>query len=150
MKQSPKMQKLEQRLRSSVFAAGGFMGGDGRPATEVIEADAAALSRLGMTVERLADRMQEITEAAIKGLGTWVDVDSGHEARVDEARGWIPCPWSDGHRSRKRVTTVRRTDSAQAVQWSDLSIHFVGTHTFFEGKGSAFRIEPAELVDVLF
>jgi hypothetical protein len=150
MKQSPKMQKLEQMLRSSVFAAGGFMGTDARTATEVIEADAAALSRLGVTAEQLAARMQEITAAAIKGLGNWVDVDSGHEARVDETRGWIPCPWSDGHRFRKRVTMVKRRDSGRTVQWSDLSIHLTGKHTFFEGKGSAFRIEPAELVDVLF
>jgi hypothetical protein len=48
------------------------------------------------------------------------------------------------------VTTLRRTDSGQTVQWSDLSIHFIGTHTFFEGKGSFFRIEPAELVRALF
>jgi hypothetical protein len=144
------MQKLEAMLRSSVFAAGGFMGTDTRPATEVVEADAAALSRLGVTVERLADRMQEITEAAIKGLGNWVNVGSGCEARVDEARGWIPCPWSDGHRFRKRVTTIKRRDSGRTVQWSDLSIHLIGKHTFFEGKGSTFRIEPTELVDVLF
>lgn len=144
------MQKLEQMLRSSVFAAGGFMGSDARTATEVIDADAATLSHLGVTAERVAARMQECTEVAIKGLGNWVEVDAGCEARVDESRGWIPCPWSDGKRFRKRVTTVKRTDSGRTVNWSDLSIHLIATHTFFEGKGSFFRIEPADLVDVLF
>ena len=150
MKQSPKMQKLEAMLRSSVLVAGGFMGTDTRTATEVIDADAAELSRLGVTPEQLAARMQECTEVAIKGLGNWVDVDSDHEARVDETRGWIPCPWSDGKRCRKRVTTLKRTDSGRTVQWSDLSIHLIGKHTFFEGRGSAFRIDPTELADVLF
>ena len=150
MKQSPKMQKLEEMLRSSVLVVGGFMGSDGRPVMEVIEADAATLSRLDVTAEKLADRMQEVTEAAIKGLGTWVTFGAQHEARVDEARGWIPCPWSDGHRFRKRVTTVRRMDSGLTVRWSDLGIHLIGAHAFFEGQGSFFRIEPAELVRVLF
>ena len=150
MKQSPKMQKLEAMLKSSVLVAGGFMGSDTRTATEVIDADAAELSRLGVTPEQLAARMQECTEAAIKGLGTWVVIGAHHEARVEEARGWIPCPWSDGHRSRKRVPTIKGTDSGRSVQWSDLSIHLIGKHTFFEGRGSAFRIEPTELADVLF
>ena len=150
MKQSPEMQKLEQMLRSSVLVAGGFMGNDMRPVTEIIEADGAALTRLDVTAEQLAARMQECTEAAIKGLGNWVTIDSTCEAGVDEARGWIPCPFSDGRRFRKRVTTVRRTDSGQTVQWSDLSIHFIEAHRFFEGKGSFFRIEPAELISVLF
>jgi len=150
MKQSPKMQKLEQMLRSSVFVAGGFMGSDSRSVAEVIDGDASELARLDITAEQLAARMQECTEAAIKGLGNWVTIDSIREARVDEARGWIPCPFSDGCRFRKRVTTLRRTDSGQTVQWSDLSIHFIAAHTFFEGKGSFFRIEPTELVRLLF
>ena len=150
MKQSPNMKKLEQMLRSSVLVAGGFMGSDTRTVTEIIEADAAELARLDMTTEQLADRMQACTEAAIQGLGNWIAIDSVREAKVDEARGWIPCPWSDGQRFRKRVTTVRRTDDGRTAQWSDLGIHFIAAHGFFEGMGSFFRIEPADLIDVLF
>ena len=150
MKKSPRMQKLEEMLRSSVLVIGGFMGSDRRSIMEIIEADASALSRLHVTAEQVAGRMQEITDAAIEGLGTWVTIDAIREAEVQEARGWIPCPWSDAHRFRKRVTTLRRTDTGQTVQWSDLGIHFIGTHIFFEGKGSFFRIEPAELVRALF
>jgi hypothetical protein len=150
MKQSPDMKKLEQMLRSSVLVVGGFMGSDPRAVTEVIEADAAALARLGVTAEQVTARMQEITDAAIKGLGNWVQVDAGHEAMVEEARGAIFCPWSDGQRFRKRVTRLRLAPSGRSVQWSDLNIHLIGQHTFFEGQGSFFRIEPVELVSVLF
>jgi hypothetical protein len=144
------MRKLEEMLRSSVLVIGGFMGNDRRPIMEIIEADGKALSRLHVTPERVAERMQEITDLAVTGLETWVTIDEVREAEVQEARGWIPCPWSDAHRFRKRVTTLRRTDTGQTVQWSDLGIHFIGTHTFFEGKGSFFRIEPVELVRALF
>ncbi|MHC4517266.1 MAG: hypothetical protein ACYTAS_01645 [Planctomycetota bacterium] len=150
MKQSPNMQKLEQMLRSSVLVVGGFMGGDSRPVTEVIDEDAATLAHLDVTAEQVAARMQEITDAAIKGLGNWVVVDAGHEAMVEEARGAIFCPWSDGQRFRKRVTLVKLAPSGRQVQWSDLNIHLIGKHTFFEGKGSYFRTEPEELVKALF
>jgi len=150
MKQSPEMQKLEAMLRSSVFVAGGFMGSDRRPVTEVIDADAAELTRLNVTAEQVAARLQEVTDAAVKGLENWVLIGADCEARIEEARGSIPCPWSDGHRAGKRVTIVRRTDAGRIVQWSDLNIHLIGVHTFFEGRGSFFRIEPAELVTFLF
>jgi hypothetical protein len=150
MKQSPDMQKLEQMLRSSVLVVGGFMGDDPRPVSEIIDEDAATLARLGVTAEQVAARMQEITDAAIKGLGNWVIVDAGREAMVEEARGAIFCPWSDARHFRKRVTIVKFAPSGKQVQWSDLNIHLIGAHTFFEGRGSCFRIEPAELVTFLF
>jgi len=150
MKQSPDMQKLEAMLRSSVFVAGGFMGADSRCVTEVIDADAAELARLGVTAQQVAARMQEVTDAAAKGLENWVSIGGAQEARVEEARGVIPCPWSDAHHACKRVTMVRRKDSDRLIRWSDLNIHMIGVHTFFEGVGSSFRVEPAELVAALF
>jgi hypothetical protein len=144
------MQKLEQMLRSSVLVVGGFMGDDPRPVSEIIDEDAATLARLDVTAEQVAARMQQITDAAIKGLGNWVTVDAGHEAMVEEARGIIPCPWSDGQRRLKRVTLLKPMPAGRQVQWSDLNIHLIGAHTFFEGKGSYFRTEPEELVQALF
>ncbi len=35
------------------------------------------------------------------------------------------------------------------MRWTDLSIHLIETHAFFQGKGSAFRLEPAELAAFL-
>ena len=150
MKQSPEMQRLEEMLRSSTLVAGGFMGTDSRPVTEVIESDAAELARLGVSAREVGARMKVITDAAIQALGTWARIDERRWAKVDEARGAIACPWSDGRAFRKRVTTVRWGDSDKRIHWSDLSIHMIGEHGFFEGRGSSFRIEPVELVRVLF
>jgi hypothetical protein len=150
MKQSPDMQKLEEILRSSELAAGSFMGNDPRHVSEIIEADATELFALGITTERLVARMKEITVVAEKGLGNWVQVDTEREAKVDEARGLIPCPWPHEERFCKRVTTVRRAGTNQTVRWSDLSLHMIAAHGFFQGKGSYFRTEPAEFVGILF
>lgn len=149
MKQSPDMQKLEEILRSSELAAGSFMGNDPRHVSEVIETDAAELFALGVTVEQLVARMKEITAVAEKGLGNWVQVDAEREARVDEARGLIPCPWPHEERFCKRVTIVQLARTNQTVRWSDLSLHMIAAHGFFQGRGSAFRMEPAELVEII-
>jgi hypothetical protein len=126
------------------------MGDDPRSVTEVIDTDAGELSRLGVSDKELAARMKEITQKAADAQGTWVEIGPDREAQVDETRGATPCPWRHRGRYFKRVTTVRRTGSDENVRWSDLNIHMVDAHGFFEGKGSMFRIEPAELIRMLF
>jgi hypothetical protein len=150
MKESPQAQKLEEVLRSSKLVAGGFMGNDPRSVTEIIDADTAALARLGFTIEQVASRMQEITDKAIPRLGNWVRIDQQRQAKVDEAKGWLICPWPHTGRFVKRVTTAKLIKSAKSIQWSDLNIHLIAEHGFFEGKGSAFRIEPKELISTIF
>lgn len=125
------------------------MGDDPRSVTEVIDTDAGELSRLGVTDKQLAARMKEITQKAAGAQGTWIEIGPDCEAQVDETRGATPCPWRHRGRYFKRVTTVRRKDSGRTVRWSDLNTHMIDAHGFFEGKGSMFRIEPAELVKML-
>ncbi len=150
MKESPEIQRLNAMLRSSCFAAEGFMGSDDRSVSEIIQTDAGECFRLGYTAAKIAQKMQEITEQADHALGSWVDIDESREARVEEARGAIPCPWPHGGMFRKRVTTLRLKGSGETLQWSDLNVHFIGAHGFFEGKGSFFRQEPARLIQALF
>ena len=150
MKESPQSKKLDRMLRSSKLAAGGFMGDDSRSPAEIIDADAAELSRLGYTAEQVASRMKSITDTAKAWLENWVAIDDNRRAVVAEARGFSICPWPHSGRYVKRVTTVERLDSGATVRWSDLNIHLIAEHGFFEGKGSAFRIEPAELVAGIF
>ena len=64
VKRSPQMRHLDETLRSSKLSAGGFLGHDSRVVEEIIEADCAAVARLGYTVSELADRMSAITEMA--------------------------------------------------------------------------------------
>jgi len=150
MKKSPDIQKLEEMLRSSKLVAGGFMGPDPRGVMEIIDADMAEVSILGQSVNQIAARMLEITKAATKGLGTWVDIDEKRMAKVDEARGFVICPWPHPARFDKRVTTLKMLDSGKEILWSDLSIHLIAEHGFFEGKDAAFRLEPAELIEMIF
>jgi hypothetical protein len=150
MKESPQDRKLAGLLRSSRLAAGGFMGQDTRSVSEVIDADAAELSRLGLTKEQVAERMREITEFAISGLGSWVQVGDDLKGKVNEAKGWLICPWPHKGKLTKRITVVKVIETGEIIRWSDLNTHLISEHGFFEGKGSDFRIEPRELVRIIF
>jgi hypothetical protein len=150
MKESPQTRRLEQMLRSSKLVAGGFMGADSRSLAEIVEADTSELTRLGYTTEQITLRMQTITNTAKAGFESWVRIDDKRQAAVTEARGLTICPWPHAGNCAKRVTTVERLDSGESIHFSDLNIHMIAQHGFFEGRGSPFRIEPEKLVDVIF
>ena len=149
MKESPQTQKLEQMLKSSTIVAGGFMGTDTRDVNQIINADLTALGGFGVTLEQLAQRMRMITEKAKPGLGTWVKIDNNLRAMTIGAKGALTCPWPHPGRFNKTVTTAEQIDSGQKVTWSDLCIHLIEEHGFFQGKGSTFRLEPDKLIRVI-
>lgn len=150
MKKSPDMEKLEAMLRSSKLSSNGFLGDDDRSLDEIVNADIAVVKHAGRTVEEIAERMRDITLTAIKGLGMWVEIDSRWRAMVFEAKGVIVCPWPHAGRYYKRLTQVELLDKCEMICWSDLNIHLIGEHGFFEGKGSDWRIEPDELMSIIF
>ncbi|MBN1556819.1 MAG: hypothetical protein JW951_01585 [Lentisphaerae bacterium] len=150
MKRDPERAKLEAVLRASKLVAGGFLGNDDRPLDEILADDAAALERAGRTRGEVAARMREIGARAREGIETWVPAGGAVEARMIEARGRIPCPWDHPGRYFKTIVEARRTDTGDAARWSDLSVHLIEAHGFFQGRGSPFRLEPRRLVRLLF
>ena len=150
MKQSPNMRDLEFMLRSSRIVAGGFLGTDSRPLEEIVDADLVSLAHLGCTVGQVADRMQELTALAIPELGNPIAAGGNLTVTSQDYMGRIICPWPHPMSLAKRITVAQRTDSDESIRWTDLSIHMIAEHSFFEGKGSAFRIEPGKLVHLIF
>ncbi|NLF39090.1 hypothetical protein GX586_06570 [bacterium] len=149
MKQTVQMQELEALMRSSQIVAGGFLGSDTRPLSEIIEADEADVAALGATLDGLGAKMAELTAAGKRGLGTAVAVGDGLSVRVEESRGLLICPWPNHGRFLKTETIVTRLDTGVSIHWSDLSAHLIAAHGFFQGRGSAFRVEPRDLVAML-
>ncbi|MHC4289299.1 MAG: hypothetical protein ACYSOF_05835 [Planctomycetota bacterium] len=151
MKQSPREKKLEEVLRSTKLVAGGFMGTDARHPIEIIEDDLSELERFGVTAEQIADRMTELTELAKPRLGNWIDSATKHlRVKSEDCKGSLVCPWPHPGTFDKRITTVEHLETGGQVSWTDLNIHMIAEHSFFEGKGAFFRIEPAEIISILF
>ncbi len=151
MKQSPRDKKLEEVLRSTHLVAGGFMGTDPRHPIEIIEKDIVELERLGVTAGQVAARMTELTELAKPRLGSWIDCETRKlRVKSEDFKGALVCPWPHPGTFDKRITTVEHLETGKQVSWTDLNIHMIAEHGFFEGKGAFFRIEPAEIVSILF
>lgn len=149
MKNTPDMDRLDEVLRSSKIVAGGFLGTDVRSLNEIIDADLAAVERFGVDVEKLAARMRQITNAAKAGLGNRVKISDRLAGWVDEVKGTVVCPWPHPAGFAKRVTTVADVETKEQIRWADLNIHLIAEHGFFEGKGSAMRVEPEKLIKII-
>ena len=139
----------ESRIQCRVGegAQDGFLGHDIRSVSEIIRADDETVCRLGLTHRQLGDRMSAVLAAARQGLGDFVEIEPGLEARTDDVRGHIPCPFGDSVVELKTTVTVRRL--GEELTFSALNIHLIVAHGFYEGHGALFRLDPDRLARVL-
>ena len=149
MKQTVQMDKIQANMRKGVLTLEGFLGTDTRKLVDILVDDDAEVQRLGVTHGAIAHRMMELKEAGEKGLGEFIRVGNRIEVKVDSVRGKLPCPFGDPGIFGKVNTTVRDRLSGKEVTFTDLHIHMIMAHGFYEGKGSRFRLEPAQLVELL-
>lgn len=149
MKQTPQMNEIQKRMRPGVITLSGFIGKDERNLIDIITADDALVRRLGFTHDRIAAGMMAMRDAGIRGLGDFITVPPHFEVRVDSVRGKLPCPFGDPGIFPKTNITVKNLVKNKEITFTDLNIHMILAHGFYQGKESLFRLEPEELVDVL-
>ncbi|ORC35324.1 hypothetical protein B4O97_09110 [Marispirochaeta aestuarii] len=149
MKQTQQMKRAQANMAPGVLTLEGFLGRDQRHLLDIIIEDEAAVQRLDVSHEAIANRMQFLRDGGAKGLGEFVTVEPGILVRVDSVRGKLPCPFEDQGLFEKTTTTVRNEKHGREISYSDLHIHLIREHGFYEGKGFAFRLDPEALVEVL-
>ena len=148
MKQSPLFEQAQERMAPGEITKEGFLGTDTRTLTEIIDADTAEVGRLGLTHARLAEKLEEVTHQAIFALGAPVCVGP-IETSANEAMGKLPCPFGHPGLYPKAILEGCRCDTGQRLRWTALQVHLIAEHGFYEGKGSHFRLEPAEVARFL-
>ncbi|SHE90369.1 hypothetical protein SAMN02745164_01379 [Marinitoga hydrogenitolerans DSM 16785] len=148
MKMTPEFQKAQANMQPGIITADGFLGNDERNLVDIIMEDEEILISLNCTIEKIIKKMLYLKKAGEKGLGEPITVDGKWEVQVGEARGHLPCPFEDGI-FRKVVTKVTNLENNESIIFSDLSIHLIEKHLFFQGKGSPFRLDPLKLIKVL-
>ena len=149
MKQSPQMKRAQENMAPGVLTLDGFLGADDRHLVDIIIEDEADVQRLDVTHEAIAARMLELRDAGAGGLGEFITVEPEILVQVYSVRGKLPCPFEDPGLHSKTTTTVKNRKLNKEVSFSDLHIHLIGEHGFYEGKGFPFRLDPATLVKVL-
>ncbi len=149
MKKNPAMAKIYENMKPGVISLHGFLGDDKREIGQIIEHDAAELERLEITAEEIADGLDRIKTRALEGLGDYISLDAGYSARADSIRGKLPCPFEHKGLYRKTVVSLRRPGIAGELLFTDLGVHMIREHGFFQGKGSPFRLEPNEIMEII-
>ena len=149
MKQSPQLQKVQEQMKPGVITLHGFLGTDDRNLIDILTEDDGSVKRLGLTHEQIAEKMQEYREAGERGLGEYIAVSPHFEVRVESVRGKLPSPFGGPGLYQKTNTSVTNKRIDKAVVYSDMQIHLIKDHGFYEGKGSLFRLDPAALAEVL-
>lgn len=149
MKQTPEYDKIQQNMRKGVITLDGFLGEDTRKLVDIIAADKLTLLAHHTTEEAIANKMEYFRKEGEQGLGEPITVDGNFEVRVDSVRGLLPSPFGGPGMYAKVNTSVMNKTLGKTIVYTDLHIHFIKDHGFFEGKGSPFRLEPHDLIEIL-
>ena len=149
MKTAKPLDAITLALQPGTVAREGFLGSDSRSLADILAADQAAVERLHLSHPQIARRMKELRDAGQKGLGDWIVIPPQWEARVDAVRGHLPCPFGDPGLYSKTLIAVRNTRLGMEIVYSDLLIHLIEEHGFYEGRGSPFRLDPERIAAAL-
>ena len=141
MKHNPIESEIRERMEPGVLSRDGFLGEDNRDIAEIVAEDRAELEAAGLTAADVADVVDEIHQALEGAMETEQVLFNGRvRARLEEAMGGIPCPFGCGHKGHKGILTVQF--SGRTLTLTPLHAHLIRRHGFFQGRGSAFRLEP--------
>ena len=149
MKQSPSERRILENMAAGVLSRDGFLGSDGRPVAEILDADNAAVTELGVTHEDIARRLEQILRTATDALGRPVSVGPGQTAVYREAMGRIPCPWGGCGVVPKGEVELTDERDRHVLRFTPLSVHLIRAHGFYQGRGSRYRLSPRDLVQRL-
>ena len=148
MKETPPEHKIYENFKPGKISKDGFLGEDTRHIHDIILADQRQLDRLGISPSAIAERLQFFINEGKKGLEGAVDLGN-FSVHVLWARGALPCPFGERGVYSKIVATVENKKLQQTIRYSQLTVHLIREHTFFEGEGSTFRLNPVEIVPFL-
>ncbi len=146
MKQNPQLDEIRAELHGARLSREGFMGEDSRPFETIISDDALALSFIDVSPQSLADKMEELTRKGLEGRGQSIPVGE-YLVGVEEYMGQFNCPFRDARLPKRNTVAVDK--KGRTFVWSDLSIHLIRAHGFFQGEGSPYRLSPVALARFL-
>ncbi len=150
MKQTPKEEMIQERLKPGVVTLEGFLGQDKRHYHEIISEDLDRLKSLGKSHGDIAERIQYFTDQAFEFADEAGIVDDHYEIQYQTERGKLISPFMDNVFVPKGFVRLTNLKNGVTVEWTPLNIYMIKQYGFFEGKGSTHRVEPDKLIKAIF
>jgi hypothetical protein len=149
---------LEKDMRPGGLSSAGFLGNDEK-LLDVLAADNEfVVDRMGMSHQELARNLYAM-EKAFGKLGGSINTDKAVRCTYNgrryeiwmsvtrDSRGGQPSPFKDGTATNAMVK-VHNVDNGQKLEYSALVSGMVERYGFYEGKGTSFRVEPKQVIEV--
>ena len=148
MKQSPQQQRIIERMAPGVLCREGFLGAETRQLWEILQSDDATVRDLGLSHQQIAEVLERALAAAIGALGRPVEFGRGLRLLHREGMGRIACPWG-GCGVFPKGEVELTAPAGRVIRFTQLSIHMIAEHGFYQGRGGRYRLEPEQLAGVL-
>jgi len=148
MKLTPGEQKIQGNFLPGAITRDGFLGSDSRHIHDIVLEDGRTLERLGLNTGEIADRLKFFMDEGKKGLEAPV-VSGTFTVQVEWHKGSLPCPFGEGGLHQKIMARLCSNQTGKCIRFSQMNIHLIREHGFFEGKGSPLRLDPEDLAAFL-
>lgn len=155
----PKTSSSLRRWYPGGHSGSGFLGW-GEKLEEVIAEDADTLARLGKTHDEVGLKVKEVLDAAsplwsIDNSKAAIDIGD-YEVRLQYWMGYQTCPFEGceygdkmcPHSSCDFQITNKKT--GEVIEGPGMIWHLISAHKFFEGKKTHRRVDPEQLVKVIY
>ena len=125
------------------------MGSDQRPIDEIISEDLRVLEQHHISKETIVDALDNVYNLAQKAFGVDVMIRDGVTAVFHESMGRIPSPFQGDGVFEKGEVVVKDAETGHVMTITRLGIHLINKHSFFQGVGSPYRIDPERAISIL-
>lgn len=150
MKLSPNDQIIQDKMKPGILTGEGFLGSDKRSFREIIAEDMKIVSKLPHSLEEIAMRMVYFMDESFLSYDGPIVIDEHYKVEHKTYRGVLLSPFPQAGRFGKATIKLTNLKNNSSITWTPLHIHFIRDHGFFQGKGSAFRLDPVVLHKTLF
>ena len=148
MKQTPDLDRIQEKMKPGVLTLKGFLGNDDRKLADILQADKELVCNLKLDVAAMCDKLNDLTQRGTDLMEQTVLVDDRYEIRVRDDRGKIPSPWGDGLFEKGDVDLTDK-ETKKSLKWNKLTLRLISEHGFFGGRGSEYRIDPQDAKEIL-
>lgn len=150
MKQTPEEKEIQKLMQPGAITLEGFLGSDKRHYHEIISEDLHLLKKLGITKEQIASKLQEITDLAYESSDGLAVLDNDIRVEYISVRGKVPSPFKGQKPAQKGVVHYNDPHKEIKLCWTPLNIQMIRDYGFFEGQGSANRLDPVIICKAFF
>lgn len=144
--------QLEKDMRPGQLSGLGFLGKDERLLDILTEDNRFVVDQKGLTHQQLALPLHLLGMVTIKQAQK-APIEFRYQGRHLKAkavcfRGIVLSPFRDGTKTNCEIT-LWNLDNGKRLTYSLLVPHLIERYGFYEGKGTPYRVDPRNILEVL-